>query len=190
MGRPVRDRVGEQHGHWKVIAYDPIKSKEYQKNYWICECDCGCGTQQSIRGDYMSSIKIGGCNKMVDLNRLKQCLKCGQKFAPQKNANQRRYCYNCIPENSYSTGASLRQIIKQWALDYKGNKCSLCGYNKCSEALDFHHLDPKEKEFNISDRNIKLDWPEIQKELDKGIIVCANCHREIHAKLMKEDLII
>ena len=68
-------------------------------------------------------------------------------------------------------------------MDYKGNQCSICGYNKCNDALEFHHLNPKEKEFNISDRNIKLDWPEIQKELDKGIIVCANCHREIHSKL-------
>ena len=190
MGRAVRNRIGEQYGHWKVISYDPIKSQEYNKHYWICECDCGCGTQQSIRGDYMSTIKIGGCNQMVDLTRTRKCLKCNQDFAPQKNANQRKYCYNCVPADSYTNGASIRQLIKQWSLEYKGNQCQLCGYNKCSEALDFHHLNPEEKEFNLSDRNIKLDWPEIQKELDKGIILCANCHREIHAKLNQKDLII
>ena len=80
MGKAVRNRIGEQYGHWKVISYDPIKSQEYNKHYWICECDCGCGTQQSIRGDYMSTIKIGGCNQMVDLTRTRKCLKCNQEL--------------------------------------------------------------------------------------------------------------
>lgn len=47
--------------------------------------------------------------------------------------------------------------------------------------MDFHHLNPNEKDFNISDRNLPTsDWPRIKNELDKCILVCANCHREIH----------
>ncbi len=53
-----------------------------------------------------------------------------------------------------------------------------CGYNKCLAALQFHHLDPKKKDFRISGRNIT--WEKIQPELDKTIMVCANCHTEIH----------
>ena len=49
------------------------------------------------------------------------------------------------------------------------------------EALDFHHINPEEKDFMLSDRNLILDWNEIKKELDKCILVCSNCHREIHA---------
>lgn len=75
----------------------------------------------------------------------------------------------------------MRDIIKSWAIEYKGEKCEICGYNRCKEALDFHHLIPEEKEFKISDRNLPTsDWPRIKKELDKCILVCANCHREIH----------
>ena len=74
-------------------------------------------------------------------------------------------------------------MIKQWALEYKGSKCEICGYCKCSEALDFHHENPKEKEFSLSDRNLILDWQKIKKELDECRLVCANCHREIHAKV-------
>ena len=44
MARPVRDRIGEIHGHWKVISYDNEKTQETKKHYWVCECDCGCGT--------------------------------------------------------------------------------------------------------------------------------------------------
>lgn len=77
-----------------------------------------------------------------------------------------------------------RAKIKQMALDYMGNKCQICGYNKCSRALVFHHIDPKEKSFNIS--RASCSWDKIKKELDKCILVCQNCHAEIHDKLTEK----
>ena len=113
--------------------------------------------------------------------REKVCGKCGKSFIVKDNAFNRRYCYDCVPSTPKS-GAQNHQIIKKWALEYKGSKCEKCGYNKCSEALEFHHKNPEEKDFNLSDRNLIFDWQEIKKELDKCSLVCANCHREIHAK--------
>lgn len=112
---------------------------------------------------------------------IKICNKCQKEFEVKKFAYSRRYCYDCVPYIPKS-GAENRQIIKKWALEYKGDACEICGYNKCSEALDFHHIDPNEKDFSLSDRNLILDWQEIKKELDKCQLVCSNCHREIHAK--------
>jgi len=63
---------------------------------------------------------------------------------------------------------------------YKGGKCEICGYNKCLGALDFHHLNPNEKDFSISDSSKYHNLEEMKKEVDKCILVCANCHREIH----------
>lgn len=120
-------------------------------------------------------------------NKIKICAKCNKPFTPKPNGQTRRCCFDCVPEESYSTGSSLRILIKQWSLDYKGHKCEKCGYNKCDEALEFHHIEQSEKDFCISDRNIKLDWEEIKKELDKCILLCANCHREEHAKEHKEN---
>lgn len=75
-------------------------------------------------------------------------------------------------------------MIKEWALEYKGNKCCVCGYNKCVDALDFHHLDPSQKEFQLSDRNLSNDWRLVRPELDKCVLLCSNCHRELHAGLL------
>lgn len=124
---------------------------------------------------YRERVKNG-----IDLSQ-KKCNKCGKDFQIMDTGYTRKYCYECQPKGAYSSGAEMRQLIKKWSLDYKGNKCEKCGYNKCSEALDFHHLNPEEKDFSISDRDIKLDWQLIKIELDKCILVCANCHREIHA---------
>ena len=78
----------------------------------------------------------------------------------------------------------LRQ--KQRAIDYKGGKCSACGYNKCPDALDFHHLDPTEKEFGLASSGITRAWERVKKELDKCILLCANCHRELHYQLNRQ----
>jgi hypothetical protein len=76
---------------------------------------------------------------------------------------------------------SKRRVkLRQMARDYKGGKCEICGYDKCSRALSFHHLDPKEKEFGVSDKGLTRSWLKIQNEIDKCILICANCHMEVH----------
>ena len=69
--------------------------------------------------------------------------------------------------------------LKSEAVAYKGGKCEDCGYDKCEAALEFHHLDPSIKE--ASWNKIRLWGKErLFKELDKCVILCANCHRERH----------
>ena len=71
------------------------------------------------------------------------------------------------------------QQLRIRAIEYGGNKCQKCGYNKCRAALEFHHTDPTKKEIEIS-RVYKRSWEMLKLELDKCILLCANCHREIH----------
>lgn len=59
-----------------------------------------------------------------------------------------------------------------------GGKCAICLYSKCSDALEFHHLDPNEKEFGFG--RLK-SWDVVCEELKKCVLLCSNCHREVHA---------
>lgn len=76
-----------------------------------------------------------------------------------------------------------RKKIRQMAVEYKGGRCSVCGYNKCLEAPEFHHLDPTKKDFGISNNGYTRSWKKVKEELDQCVLLCANCHREVHAKL-------
>ena len=84
-----------------------------------------------------------------------------------------------IDSSNYRNVKNRRNKLKEMLVDYKGGKCEICGYDKCLGALDFHHLNPSEKDFTIGQYN-KLSFNELKKEVDKCILVCANCHREIH----------
>lgn len=73
-----------------------------------------------------------------------------------------------------------RKKLKEMAVEYGGGKCVVCGYDKCVRALGFHHKDSEQKDFGLSARGLTRSWQKIQVELDKCILVCANCHMEIH----------
>lgn len=64
------------------------------------------------------------------------------------------------------------------AVNLLGGKCSSCGYDKYVGALDFHHKDPEGKDFSIS--HAKMSWRQIEEEIKKCVLLCANCHREEH----------
>ena len=78
-----------------------------------------------------------------------------------------------------------RLKIKGMAVDYKGGKCKCCGYNNYQGALEFHHLDPNGKDFSIGQKGHCRSWEKVKVELDKCVLVCANCHREIHGGLIE-----
>ena len=84
--------------------------------------------------------------------------------------------YNAGMDNS---GNKNRYNRKKQMVDYKGGKCAVCGYSKCLRALIFHHLDPKIKSFNFGGSHCRK-WADIKAELDKCLLLCQNCHCEIH----------
>jgi 5-methylcytosine-specific restriction endonuclease McrA len=78
-----------------------------------------------------------------------------------------------------------RRRLKKLMVDYKSGKCHFCGYANYIGALDFHHVDPKTKRFSLSMDQMYRSWKITKKELDKCVIVCSNCHRELHAGLLE-----
>ncbi len=100
-----------------------------------------------------------------------------------KHADIKRVDSDAAKKNSKIYRLKRRTMLKIKSVEYKGGECILCGYNKCIQALDFHHTNPSEKDFTISGK-YNLSWDRIKNELDKCILVCSNCHRELHAKMV------
>lgn len=115
-----------------------------------------------------------------------KCVKCGKEEtnpyivkSGKRKGKIQSYCRKCNGKNV----VERQREFKRKCIEYKGGKCSICGYSKCQAALDFHHLDPLEKDFNVS-KYRQTSWNKrkdsILSELDKCILVCKNCHSEIH----------
>jgi len=77
-----------------------------------------------------------------------------------------------------------REKYKRLAIERAGGVCKRCGYNACDAVLEFHHKDPGIKKFQISDGNDR-SLQDIYNEIDKCILLCSNCHRELHYGVWK-----
>lgn len=79
--------------------------------------------------------------------------------------------------------------VKEWRKRFReriaaafGGGCAICGYSKCLRALELHHLDPAAKEFSFGHIITRAcNWAKVVMELRKCVMLCANCHREVHA---------
>ncbi len=75
-------------------------------------------------------------------------------------------------------------------IDKRGGCCERCGYNKNIAAFDFHHKNPKEKEFELDMRKLSNSTMEaILVEFNKCELLCANCHRELHSEELDITLV-
>lgn len=111
---------------------------------------------------------------------LKECKHHGLTDYVYVNSEKRYRCIKCRSE----AVQKRRDKTKELLVEYKGGKCQICGYDRCINALEFHHLNPNEKDFGIASKGYTRSLEANKKEVDKCILVCSNCHREIHDGLI------
>lgn len=116
----------------------------------------------------------------------KVCPICERTFTIETIAQRtRKYCYECSPATNNPTAKT--RAMKNKVIEMKGGKCKKCGYNKCIDALELHHLDPSTKDYQLSNTGGAPSFEKFLAEADKCILLCANCHREEHWRLRQEN---
>lgn len=161
-------------GNKKFCSPECRAAEDIRRRTGICEC---CGRVFVSRDAYQPFCSIR-CHNISQGQALwadvRVCGICGRKFRRPKGSNNKY----CSPE----CGAKARQTGngQEYRALLKSGGCVMCGYNECSAALDFHHVDGKNETISTLKglRGIK-------REIEKHpiIVLCANCHRELHAGL-------
>lgn len=125
----------------------------------------------------------------------KICTKCGRELlldqfnwrnkAKGTRRSECRECHCGFMKDQYQKKKDVIQSFKKKA------GCKKCGYNKCEEALEFHHINPEEKDDIIArmiSNNYSLD--KVEKEMQKCVVLCANCHREFYYLNKNQQIIL
>lgn len=150
-------------------------------------------------GQFPKWITVDGRKK--DLRRRQYCLKCspyGQHNTRHLdkwtiiNGLEYRRCSVCnqfyhMKTRRYSGWCNScrnlkRQEQKKQAVEYKGGACQDCGGIFPLSVYDFHHLDPNQKDFEIS-KVRPSSLAKVKAELDKCVLLCSNCHRIRHSNI-------
>lgn len=100
----------------------------------------------------------------------------------QKKEYERNWYKTIGKEKRKSANKNWRERKKQEYKEWKATlKCERCGENHPA-CLDFHHLDPNEKEMSIATMAGLFSLDRIKEEASKCIVLCSNCHRKEHYK--------
>lgn len=131
----------------------------------------------------------------------------------EKNLQRRKFCLKCSPWNTHNTKSddpskpakrsgcyaswkddekkkNMLSVLKrgterkQKLVEMAGGRCKRCGYNKCTRALSFHHINPEDKCFVLTKNNLwSKTWETVLAEYNKCEMLCLNCHAELEDEL-------
>jgi hypothetical protein len=114
------------------------------------------------------------------MKKIITCIKCN---APLKG-KQTMFCSSSCKNNSLQSyqAQQARGLKRKFsAIEKLGGECSICGYKRNTSALTFHHTNPKDKSFQLDLRSLSnRKQAVIDDEIRKCILVCHNCHAELH----------
>ena len=154
-----------------------------------------------------------GLPQLRTLRMMKKCSKCGEEnpatpevFSRQEAAIDgfHAWCKECCSAYSsvrfqtLSEQESFRERkaeekrvrgrkYKKLLIEHFGGKCVTCGYDRCPAGFDFHHIIPEEKEFSIGQSCGNFAYERLLKEAEKCMLLCSNCHRELHYNESEES---
>lgn len=113
----------------------------------------------------------------------KVCTKCGRDLPLSQyhrvgtysngKVRLRTYCKDCANKTERERYRKKKEFLNEFRTE-----CAKCGDTR-TWVLDFHHIDPSKKDFTIGTLK-KGDLDLIKSEIDKCVVLCANCHREFH----------
>lgn len=112
----------------------------------------------------------------------KTCPKCDSlqpvtAFYARKNGLPMGWCKKCLNRSVIERGRAMKLLM----IEYKGGLCTDCGEMPHPACMEFHHLDPDQKDFDLSRVRQKTALTaEVKQELDKCVLVCKNCHAIRH----------
>ncbi len=139
-----------------IVHFDPEKRREYRQYYL-----------EHLEPKEVRERRISRNRKYYYSFREEILRKRKETYAQMRDAHS-------------LNGREYRKQKKLERISQLGGKCSFCGYNKYTGALDLHHLNPEKKERNA-------DWL-YEKNWDpkEYLLLCKNCHFELHAKMREE----
>jgi hypothetical protein len=142
--------------------------------YWLRRF--GLRTQLSRGGPPRAGVREARESGLREL-----LLNCPRHGATQHLLDARG-CYRCRRCRRDAV-VRRRRKVKRLLVRESGGRCAICGYDRCLAALEFHHVDPRTKDFGMAAKGMARSIERLRAEARKCILLCSNCHAEVESGL-------
>jgi hypothetical protein len=119
-------------------------------------------------------------NGAVLRRRQMSCATHGETLFAERSDGEGWRCLLCRSE----AVSRRRRKVKEILVADAGGRCTVCGYDRHVGVLQFHHRDPAEKRFSLSEAGLARSLERAREEARKCVLLCANCHTELEAGLI------
>ena len=153
--------------------------------------ECPCGNPIPLKK------KIEG--KVRNLKNRSKCLTCmpfNSHLTRRKGTLEARTAQGAKSQEKYEAYKEahgidpikvIRDRRKHMLISLMGGSCFLCGYSGSRKALSLHHI--RDKAFEVNSRALQFSWARVKDEIRKCVLVCLNCHAEIHDNMIPGELV-
>jgi hypothetical protein len=152
---------------WSIKDENKLIS-DYPSN--ICLPDLSKKFGRSIRSIKHKAARLGLSRGKTPVNK--------PKDLDYRKIVEKKY-YEKYKLKIYNNKILRLRAKKEELIILLGGRCKSCGYNKCFSALEFHHI--KNKKDHLAKIIKNLSKEKALKEIKNCTLLCANCHRELHA---------
>ena len=165
--------IGDGYSQYQISGH--FKCSQSNVRYWL------------KKYGLKTSHKSFNETKIEDYGEERLCKKCGlnknidEFYSKRGKKGGSSYCIDCTKKISTDRHTEFKKVL----ISYKGGCCEICGYDKYIGALDLHHINPNDKDFNFGKNKQYILNEKMIDELNKCVLVCSNCHREIHGGFTK-----
>ncbi len=156
-----------------AVAFDKRLSDLKRSPNNFCSRSCNASYHNRLQPKRLPQSTCRQCSRPCSTRRVFCRPECKEAYRLENPSELK---------TSYKNVRAWPHRTKERAVEYMGGKCLNCGYKRCLRALSFHHLDPQKKDFRISARC--ASWESIVHELKKCVLLCSNCHMEVHDGLL------
>lgn len=154
---------------------DSIGRSKTTARHWLLEY--GLRTHRAQQ----RHASIGNGQQLGDIV-VRECVHHGLTEFKRRSSGGHR-CLKCRSE----AVTRRRRKVKRILVEEAGGACTMCGYDRCVAALEFHHVQPADKQFALSLRSAR-SIARLRAEAEKCMLLCANCHSEIEAGMLTLDM--
>lgn len=167
----------------KQCRYCNKEFKTNNKSQILCSVKCRATEWERAHPDKRKQY-----NKKSTLSRVILCKECGVNISPERRRSGVTLCSDsCARARRNRLNRNYKKDLNEAFSAFKAHiGCAICTYNQYGGSLDFHHINPKEKTLRITATKLSAKNPRLVEELDNCVLLCKNCHHEMHEILRRD----